>query len=120
VRAFVCGGGDEHAGEKGKAEEEGQTNGQGGNGDAKGKRREEEEPQTHFGIFATRALKQGEEIVVGWEWDDGNAVHRVGEVAGLEGCAFLFYFIFLRNVLSSTFFSLKTALLSSSKDHLHG
>ncbi|KAJ7642278.1 hypothetical protein FB45DRAFT_367041 [Roridomyces roridus] len=37
--------------------------------------------ETHFGIFATRELKAGEEIVVGWEWDDGNAVHRVGEVA---------------------------------------
>ncbi|KAJ7261605.1 hypothetical protein C8J57DRAFT_1719761 [Mycena rebaudengoi] len=26
-------------------------------------------------IFATRALRQGEEIVVGWEWDDASAVH---------------------------------------------
>ncbi|TFK21435.1 hypothetical protein FA15DRAFT_597869 [Coprinopsis marcescibilis] len=28
-----------------------------------------------FGIFATRDLKEGEEIVLGWEWDDGNVVH---------------------------------------------
>ncbi|KAF7322266.1 hypothetical protein HMN09_00004000 [Mycena chlorophos] len=42
----------------------------------------QDEPKTHFGIFATKALKAGEEIVLGWEWDDANAVHRVGEVAG--------------------------------------
>ncbi|KAJ6574101.1 hypothetical protein B0H19DRAFT_892450, partial [Mycena capillaripes] len=35
------------------------------------------EPRTLFGIFATRELREGEEIVVGWEWDDANAVHRV-------------------------------------------
>lgn len=29
----------------------------------------------HFGIFATRDLKPGEEVVLGWEWDDGSAVH---------------------------------------------
>ncbi|KAJ7131632.1 hypothetical protein C8R43DRAFT_823130, partial [Mycena crocata] len=52
VRAYVCGGDEEDA-------------------------RDEGEPRTRFGIFATRALKQGEEIVVGWEWDDGNAVHRI-------------------------------------------
>ncbi|KAJ7449323.1 hypothetical protein B0H11DRAFT_1743704 [Mycena galericulata] len=57
-----------------------------GQGEAEAEAEAEAEPRTHFGIFATRALKQGEEIVVGWEWDDGNAVHRVGEVAGLEGC----------------------------------
>ncbi|KAF7364481.1 hypothetical protein MSAN_01109600 [Mycena sanguinolenta] len=49
--------------------------------DAEGSAGDGEEPRTHFGIFATRALKQGEEIVVGWEWDDANAVHRIGEVA---------------------------------------
>ncbi|KAJ7886615.1 hypothetical protein B0H14DRAFT_2498515 [Mycena olivaceomarginata] len=64
----------------------------GKDGKGKGKKREGRErgdeeddaPQTHFGIFATRALKQGEEIVVGWEWDDANAVHRVGE-GGRDG-----------------------------------
>ena len=28
-----------------------------------------------FGIFATKDMKANEEIVLGWEWDDGNAVH---------------------------------------------
>ncbi|TFY78413.1 hypothetical protein EWM64_g5601 [Hericium alpestre] len=28
-----------------------------------------------FGVFALRDLKANEEIVLGWEWDDGNAVH---------------------------------------------
>ncbi|KAJ7112090.1 hypothetical protein C8R44DRAFT_250173 [Mycena epipterygia] len=48
-------------------------------------REQEEETNTHFGISATKALRQGEEIDVGWEWDDGNAVHRVGEVAENRG-----------------------------------
>ncbi|KAJ6528365.1 hypothetical protein DFH09DRAFT_1094443 [Mycena vulgaris] len=42
----------------------------------------QEEARTRFAIFATRALKEAEEIVVRWKRDDGNAVHRVGEVAG--------------------------------------
>ncbi|KAF8888480.1 hypothetical protein CPB84DRAFT_1684214 [Gymnopilus junonius] len=28
-----------------------------------------------FGVFALRDLKAGEEVVLGWEWDDGHAVH---------------------------------------------
>ncbi|KAJ7681707.1 hypothetical protein B0H14DRAFT_3908055 [Mycena olivaceomarginata] len=35
-------------------------------------------------IFATRALPQGEKIIVGWEWDDANTMHRGSEVAGRE------------------------------------
>ncbi|KAF8644371.1 hypothetical protein AX16_008504 [Volvariella volvacea WC 439] len=30
-----------------------------------------------FGVFALRDLKANEEIVLGWEWDDGNAVHSL-------------------------------------------
>lgn len=30
-----------------------------------------------FGIFATRDLKPNEEVILGWEWDDGNAVHSL-------------------------------------------
>ncbi|KAI0820106.1 hypothetical protein BC628DRAFT_1423178 [Trametes gibbosa] len=30
-----------------------------------------------FGIFALRDLKPNEEIVLGWEWDDGNVVHHL-------------------------------------------
>jgi uncharacterized protein len=30
-----------------------------------------------FGIFALRDLKAHEEVVLGWEWDDGNAVHSL-------------------------------------------
>ncbi|KAJ7745529.1 hypothetical protein DFH07DRAFT_748821 [Mycena maculata] len=68
VRAYVCPG----AGERDAR----------GRGSGRQAREREDEARTHFGIFATRALREGEEIVVGWEWDDGNAVHRVGEVAG--------------------------------------
>ncbi|KAJ7605674.1 hypothetical protein DFH06DRAFT_1020065, partial [Mycena polygramma] len=86
VRAFVCDGGKN-----------------GAEGARRRKKREEnqrdEDAWTHFWIFATRALRQGEEIVVGWEWDDANAVHRVGEVAGNAGYVFLFG---LRSSLYST------------------
>ncbi|KAJ7071883.1 hypothetical protein B0H15DRAFT_762865, partial [Mycena belliarum] len=74
LRAYVCGGGD-GAGWEGR---------EGRGYERRGERdgvRTEEAARTHFGIFATRALRAGEEIVLGWEWDDGNAVHRVGEVA---------------------------------------
>lgn len=30
-----------------------------------------------FGIFALRDLKPNEEVVLGWEWDDGNAIHHL-------------------------------------------
>jgi uncharacterized protein len=30
-----------------------------------------------FGVFALRDLNVGEEIVLGWEWDDGNAVYTL-------------------------------------------
>jgi len=30
-----------------------------------------------FGVFAIRDLKANEEIILGWEWDDGNAVHSL-------------------------------------------
>ncbi|KAJ7663424.1 hypothetical protein DFH06DRAFT_924646, partial [Mycena polygramma] len=63
VRAFVCDGSKDGRGE----------------GDQRRRKRDDqreaEDARTHFGIFATRALRQGEEIVVGWEWDDANAVH---------------------------------------------
>ncbi|KAK7026341.1 hypothetical protein R3P38DRAFT_3530505 [Favolaschia claudopus] len=93
VRAYVCGGGGGGAdvnrdrGEKGERRKDGgEKTEREGRKDKERKREkergeEDEEPKTHFGIFATRALDQGEEIVVGWEWDDANAVHRVGEVA---------------------------------------
>ncbi|KAJ7492968.1 hypothetical protein B0H11DRAFT_1718335 [Mycena galericulata] len=77
VRAYVCGSA---GGGQGRREGRGTR----GKGAGKGA---DAEPRTHFGIFATRALRQGEEIVVGWEWDDGNAVHRVGEVVGEPGPA---------------------------------
>ncbi|EKM74756.1 hypothetical protein AGABI1DRAFT_132875 [Agaricus bisporus var. burnettii JB137-S8] len=30
-----------------------------------------------FGVFAIRDLKPNEEVVLGWEWDDGNVVHSL-------------------------------------------
>jgi hypothetical protein len=31
----------------------------------------------HFGIFSLRELAEGEEIVIGWEWDDAHRIHRL-------------------------------------------
>jgi uncharacterized protein len=35
------------------------------------------EETSGLGAFALRDLKMGEEIVLEWEWDDGNAVHTL-------------------------------------------
>ncbi|KAF8191825.1 hypothetical protein K438DRAFT_871120 [Mycena galopus ATCC 62051] len=43
----------------------------------------EEDAKMHFGIFATRASREGEEIMVAWGWDDANAVRRAGSLGGL-------------------------------------
>ncbi|KAF9522011.1 hypothetical protein CPB83DRAFT_737818, partial [Crepidotus variabilis] len=37
----------------------------------------DDENSLGFGVFALRDLKANEEIVLGWEWDDGNAVHNL-------------------------------------------
>ncbi|KAG1807175.1 uncharacterized protein BJ212DRAFT_1282445 [Suillus subaureus] len=45
-----------------------------------------------FGVFALRDLKANEEVVLGWEWDDGNAVHSLPaliESPHLFSCVFL-------------------------------
>ena len=35
------------------------------------------ELEVTFGIFALQELKEKEEIVLGWEWDDGSAIHEL-------------------------------------------
>ena len=37
----------------------------------------DEDDAISFGIFALRDLKANEEVVLGWEWDDGNVVHNL-------------------------------------------
>jgi hypothetical protein len=37
----------------------------------------ENEAQVKFALFATQDLKQGDEVVLGWEWDDGHVVHQL-------------------------------------------
>ncbi|KAJ7825834.1 hypothetical protein B0H14DRAFT_3874269 [Mycena olivaceomarginata] len=79
----------------------------------------EEKARTHFGIFATRALKHGEEIVVGWEWDYANAVHRVAKVAGLDGVR-VFAFLSIRlGRLHSSFIFLDFVLIVLYLLYLH-
>jgi uncharacterized protein len=40
-------------------------------------KRADPETTLGFGVFALRDLAAGEEIVLGWEWDDGNAIHAL-------------------------------------------
>jgi hypothetical protein len=63
---------------------EGEGKKEGESGEAKKKKEEEGEAEGEefetglkFGIFATRDLKEGEEVVLGWEWDDGSVVHEL-------------------------------------------
>ncbi|KAF5310427.1 hypothetical protein D9611_012246 [Ephemerocybe angulata] len=42
-----------------------------------GEPKEGDDSGLKFGVFATQDLKENEEIVLGWEWDDGNVVHRL-------------------------------------------
>lgn len=39
--------------------------------------KEEEEETLTFGVFALRDLKAQEEVVLGWEWDDGSVIHHL-------------------------------------------
>ncbi|PVF95085.1 hypothetical protein CPB86DRAFT_711878 [Serendipita vermifera] len=38
---------------------------------------EEESTDFQVGLFSLRDLKEGEEIVVAWEWDDAHRIHRL-------------------------------------------
>ncbi|KZV71621.1 hypothetical protein PENSPDRAFT_684403 [Peniophora sp. CONT] len=44
---------------------------------AKKKAGQEEEPDITFGVFSLKDVKAGEEVVLGWEWDDGNTIHHL-------------------------------------------
>lgn len=37
----------------------------------------EDDVNVSFGVFAIRDLKEGEEVVIGWEWDDAHRIHRL-------------------------------------------
>jgi hypothetical protein len=45
--------------------------------DEDGKEETDEQKTLGFAVFALRDLKANEEVVLGWEWDDGNAVHAL-------------------------------------------
>ena len=38
---------------------------------------EEHDPTLRFAVYALRDLKASEEVVLGWEWDDGAVVHHL-------------------------------------------
>ena len=51
--------------------------------------RSDEESGISFGVFALRDIKANEEVVLGWEWDDGHAVHHLPtliESPGIYSC----------------------------------
>ncbi|EIW76867.1 hypothetical protein CONPUDRAFT_63490 [Coniophora puteana RWD-64-598 SS2] len=84
VRPFLCEPGskrgkgkenvvaeDEQASQKEKEGSPSENRKEGGDGE------ESDEDALAFGVFALRDLKAGEEVVLGWEWDDGNVVHQL-------------------------------------------
>ncbi|KAI6102793.1 hypothetical protein F5141DRAFT_1007912 [Pisolithus sp. B1] len=64
VRPVICGGG-----RRRKKKREG--------GDRENASSDEDSTTLSFGLFALRDLRADEEIVLGWEWDDGHAVHML-------------------------------------------
>ncbi|KAI6019227.1 hypothetical protein BKA83DRAFT_4056906 [Pisolithus microcarpus] len=64
VRPVICGGGRRR---KKKRER----------GDRENASSDEDSTTLSFGLFALRDLRADEEIVLGWEWDDGHAVHML-------------------------------------------
>ncbi|KAI0083182.1 hypothetical protein BDY19DRAFT_980344 [Irpex rosettiformis] len=40
-------------------------------------KQDEEDETLTFGVFALRDLKAQEEVVLGWEWDDGSVIHHL-------------------------------------------
>lgn len=46
-------------------------------GEKKSNKTDSDSETLTFGVFALRDLKANEEVVLGWEWDDGNAVHSL-------------------------------------------
>ncbi|KAK7463497.1 SET domain-containing protein 3 [Stygiomarasmius scandens] len=70
VRPVVCDAAQNKA--KGKGKEDGKKH------DGDNRPETQSDAQTlAFGIFALRDLKAHEEVVLGWEWDDGNVVHQL-------------------------------------------
>ncbi|KAG7094497.1 hypothetical protein E1B28_008096 [Marasmius oreades] len=63
-------------GEKG---EEKETEKEGENGEAEG-----DDETLSFALFALKDLKANDEIVLGWEWDDGNVVHQLPALIGSD------------------------------------
>ncbi|KDQ11178.1 hypothetical protein BOTBODRAFT_114771 [Botryobasidium botryosum FD-172 SS1] len=49
----------------------------------------EQEGGVAFGVFAIRDLKAREEVVLGWEWDDGSVVHMLPAIVEGQGLGLL-------------------------------
>ncbi|PPQ74764.1 hypothetical protein CVT24_003189 [Panaeolus cyanescens] len=80
----------------GEGEGEAREKGVKENGEKKGKGKEkenvrdggdedEDDTTLGFALFATRDLKANEEVVLGWEWDDGNVVHLLPALMDCPG-----------------------------------
>ncbi|TFK45594.1 hypothetical protein OE88DRAFT_1639695 [Heliocybe sulcata] len=57
-----------------------------------------------FGVFALRDLKADEEVVLGWEWDDGSVVHQLPALIkypDLFPCVFLYMYLSFANLLAT-------------------
>ncbi|THV07317.1 hypothetical protein K435DRAFT_330200 [Dendrothele bispora CBS 962.96] len=85
LRPVVCDGvSSDKKNPKNAKEDKRHAKGSNGEGDS-GTDNEADSQTLAFGIFALRDLKANEEVVLGWEWDDGNVVHQLPALLNEEG-----------------------------------
>ncbi|KAG1733729.1 hypothetical protein EDB19DRAFT_1730188 [Suillus lakei] len=77
LRPLLCPKAKDESKTKDESEKEGTENGKKERRRKKNDKTDSDEETLTFGVFALRDLKANEEVVLGWEWDDGNAVHSL-------------------------------------------
>ncbi|KAH8989042.1 hypothetical protein EDB86DRAFT_2008934 [Lactarius hatsudake] len=61
-----------------------------------------------FGVFALRDIKANEEVVLGWEWDDGNAVHHLPALIEAPHMFQAHHLSYIRNQMASMLHALSS------------
>ncbi|KAI0248958.1 hypothetical protein BJV78DRAFT_1363231 [Lactifluus subvellereus] len=61
-----------------------------------------------FGVFALRDIKANEEVVLGWEWDDGNTVHHLPALIETPHLFEAHHLSYIRNQMASMLHALSS------------
>ncbi|KAI0296780.1 hypothetical protein B0F90DRAFT_1010393 [Multifurca ochricompacta] len=75
----------------------------------------------NFGVFALRDIKANEEVVLGWEWDDNNAVHHLPALIQTPHLFEAYHLSYIRDQMASMLHALSSTFTtcacgSKSKD----